>query len=294
MVTMALSIIFDKGCNPMPVSRWIKMAFHRLINQFYSRWPQPIPARKRFEDVHIISHRGEHDNLSLIENTIPAFDRVRDEGVWGIELDIQWTLDHQPVVFHDTTGRRLFDSEAEIRLLSLSELQTDFPLIPSLEEVIDRYGGSLHLMIELKKETFPDSPRHIRQLKDLLSPLSPQRDYHLLSLNEPLFDRIDFLPSQTFIPIAELNFRHLSAVALRKHYGGITGHYLFLNNTLLQTHHRQGQQTGTGFIESENCLYREINRGVDWVFTNQAVKLQRIWEKKRVADGNFAEASLKN
>ena len=30
---------------------------------------------------------------------------------------------------------------------------------------------------------------------------------------------------------------------------------------------------GVGFIDSKNSLYRELNRGVSWLFTNQAVKL---------------------
>ena len=31
--------------------------------------------------------------------------------------------------------------------------------------------------------------------------------------------------------------------------------------------------SGVGFIDSKNSLYRELNRGVSWLFTNQAVKL---------------------
>ena len=30
------------------------------------------------------------------------------------------------------------------------------------------------------------------------------------------------------------------------------------------------------FIGSRFCLYRELNRGVDWIFTNHALKLEAI------------------
>ena len=41
-------------------------------------------------------------------------------------------------------------------------------------------------------------------------------------------------------------------------------------------HAAQGQRLGTGFPASKNCLFRELNRGIEWVFTNNAVALQRI------------------
>ena len=34
--------------------------------------------------------------------------------------------------------------------------------------------------------------------------------------------------------------------------------------------------TFTGFISSKNCLFRELNRSVDWIFSNDAVKIQKI------------------
>jgi glycerophosphoryl diester phosphodiesterase len=49
-----------------------------------------------------------------------------------------------------------------------------------------------------------------------------------------------------------------------------------LNRALIQRHHRQGQKLGTGFIASRYCLYRELDRGVDWIFTNHALKLGAI------------------
>jgi len=37
-----------------------------------------------------------------------------------------------------------------------------------------------------------------------------------------------------------------------------------------------GQSIGTGYICSKNCLIRELNRGVKWIFSNNAVELQGI------------------
>jgi glycerophosphoryl diester phosphodiesterase len=40
-------------------------------------------------------------------------------------------------------------------------------------------------------------------------------------------------------------------------------------------HHRKRQRVGTGYIASPGCLFRELNRGVDWIFSNHAEGLQR-------------------
>jgi glycerophosphoryl diester phosphodiesterase len=45
---------------------------------------------------------------------------------------------------------------------------------------------------------------------------------------------------------------------------------------LIQRHHRQGQKLGSGFAASRYCFYREVNRGVDWIFSNHALKLESI------------------
>jgi len=32
----------------------------------------------------------------------------------------------------------------------------------------------------------------------------------------------------------------------------------------------------TGYVNSKNCLFREVNRGVEWTFSDNAVELQKI------------------
>ena len=68
----------------------------------------------------------------------------------------------------------------------------------------------------------------------------------------------------------------LSRLALQRSLGGLTGHYLLVNRRKIDAHHRAGQKVGTGFVDSANCLFREIHRGVDWVFSNRAAYLQGI------------------
>jgi hypothetical protein len=48
------------------------------------------------------------------------------------------------------------------------------------------------------------------------------------------------------------------------------------SSTEFDRHHRQGQQLDTGFAASQLSFYRELNRGMDWIFTNHAIKLRAI------------------
>jgi len=83
------------------------------------------------------------------------------------------------------------------------------------------------------------------------------------------------VPETAFLPIARLNTKRLSETALQNNYRGIAGHYLFITNTILKKHLRQGQHVGTGYIRSQRCLFRELNRGIEWIFSNHAAELQR-------------------
>ena len=55
-----------------------------------------------------VAHRGLHGN-GLIENTLGAA-RAATEAGYAIEVDIQFPVDNEVVVFHDDTLDRLTDA----------------------------------------------------------------------------------------------------------------------------------------------------------------------------------------
>jgi glycerophosphoryl diester phosphodiesterase len=260
----------------MNIGSWLEKRFLQGVDLFYEKIPQSFPDLKKLKHCKIISHRGEHDNKKVYENTIPAFDCVEEAGVWGIELDIRWTGDLQPIVFHDLSLQRVFKSSIEIKKVTLSELKMHCNLIPALSEVIQKYGKKMHLMVELKKEAYPDPEYQNNVLKEIFRKLTPQVDFHFITLKPEMFKLIHFVPSSAFIPSARLNVGQLSDLAITESYGGIAGHYLLISDSRLKKHQSQNQCIGTGYIHSQNCLFRELNRGVEWIFSNHALKLQRM------------------
>lgn len=245
----------------------------RSVDAFFALYPRRMPPLSRLRRVRLIAHRGAH-GPGRPENTLAAFDAALQAGLWGIELDLRWSADREPVVLHDSDCRRVFGRDCAPSDLALAELRRQVPEVPTLEEVCRRYGGRLHLMLEIKAEPYPDRSRQSERLAELLSALTPGRDYHLLSLDPALFKRFPWVPPETCVTVAETNVAAISAITLQRGYGAFTGHYLLLGRKRLERHHAAGQKVGVGFPASANSLRREITRGVDWIFTNHALRLQ--------------------
>ncbi len=266
----------------------IEIVLTRLLDAIYARIPRALPAVDALQACCLISHRGEHDNETVFENTLPAFDTALKHGVWGLECDVRWTSDLVPVVFHDADLLRLFNSADIIAQTEFASLRQNFPQIPTLKEVVTRYGKDMHLMVEIKTETYPDPIRQRRILSEEFGGLIPEKEFHFLSLNPTMFQYVDFAPPGTCVAVAQVNVAAMSQLALKEKYGGMACHYAFMSRQRMRAHQQRGQKVGTAYIRSRNSLFREIQRGVDWLFSNHAVKVQRILNdaiEKRKTEG---------
>ncbi len=253
----------------------------KVVDMIFASWPQPLPTNQAFKNCKIVSHRGEHDNVYVRENTFAAFDQAMAQHVWGIECDIRWTMDLVPVIIHDDASQRVFGKPIRINRVDLADLRQQVPEIPTLAELIERYGKKIHIMFEIKDEEFPEPERQKAILQEHLAELTPGEDYHFLSLDPALFHMVDFVPAEFHYPVSTTNFLKLSETTLQGDFGGLTGHYLLLSDAIMHRHAEVGQRIGTGFISSKNCLFRELNRGIEWIFSNDAVKVQAICDRYR-------------
>lgn len=235
--------------------------------------PRHTPSRQRLEQTKIVSHRGQHDNVTVRENTIPAFDAAVNAGVWGLELDIQYTADGEPVISHDINLKRVFDNPTVIADTAWANLHNRVSEVLHLEDFLERYAGRAHFMLELKARS--PGIGEARMLR-LLSNLEPATDFHILALETRLFTAVRDLPSRSHLPVSQFNSRHMLDYALIHGCAGLAGHYILLGVEYLSELQAAGQHIGTGFISSRGALWREINRGVDWIFSNHATDLQRF------------------
>jgi glycerophosphoryl diester phosphodiesterase len=103
-----------------------------------------------------IAHRGLHDKANgIIENTITAADAAIAGG-FAIECDVQLTADGEAMVFHDFTLDRLTSETGEVSQRKASELAgiaitgSRSDQIPPLSAFLDRIGGRVPLVVEIK------------------------------------------------------------------------------------------------------------------------------------------------
>ena len=82
------------------------------------------------------------------ENTLAAFDYALANGCDGFEFDVRYTRDRRSVLCHDTAVKRVDVATTDYAGL---ERRSGYNLA-CLEEVLERFGASAYLDIELKVE----------------------------------------------------------------------------------------------------------------------------------------------
>lgn len=101
------------------------------------------------------AHRGLHSG-TIPENSLAAFDNAVKNG-YGIELDVQLSIDGEVMVFHDYTLTRMTGNEKKLSELTKGELKAltlkNTPeTIPTFKEALDLIDGQVPILIELKGE----------------------------------------------------------------------------------------------------------------------------------------------
>ena len=273
----------------------LENALVKILDLIFELIPRQIPTYKIMSNCKIISHRGQHDNKVVFENTLASFDKVLETNeIWGIEFDFRWTKDLCPIVIHDPDLYRLHGIKNIVSDTNLCELKHLCPLVPTLEEVLHRYGKKLHLMVEVKEELYPEPEKQVMILKKIFSDLDPSKDFHLISLSPQMLEKIDFLENSAKILVAEFNVNELSRIAIEKNYAGIAGHYILLGNTVVRKHLNFRQKIGIGYPRSKNSLFRELNRNVEWIFSNDAVGLNNIFQSELKKVQSFHNSGIIN
>ena len=127
----------------------------------------------------IISHRGIHNNQTIYENTLEAFQLAKKKR-YIIELDIRITKDNQIIVFHDENTKRITKEDRIVEKSTYQELnQQNIIHIPTLEEVLNLINGKVPLLIEIKQ--FQKVGKLEQQLMMILNNYSG--DYAIQSFN---------------------------------------------------------------------------------------------------------------
>ena len=248
----------------------------KIIGSFFACYPRRMPKKLEATETRLIAHRGAHDKkLGIIENTHDAFARAQALDCWGIEFDVHATADGVLVVNHDPTLTRLWGKNLAIGDLKFKTLRQLVPEIPCLAEVVERYGKRMHLFIELKTPFKAE-----KALSEELNSLVAGEDYHLLSLDEALFPTFTAFPPAVMLLVpVHNNVSQFCELVMQKNYGGVLGHYLLMNKAKIAKLNLAKKRVGVGMVDSRLGLYRELNRGLSWVFSDRVAVLSDCLQK---------------
>ncbi|HUT15796.1 MAG TPA: glycerophosphodiester phosphodiesterase family protein [Anaerolineae bacterium] len=111
-------------------------------------------------------HRGEP--RAAPENTLASFQKAREDGADGVELDVQLCADGELVVIHDSSVDRTTNGCGCVRELTLVELKAldagswfgprfRDERVPTLREVVEWAGNDVLLDVELKDFSLEDN-----------------------------------------------------------------------------------------------------------------------------------------
>lgn len=118
-----------------------------LLWRFAFWFPRNVPGVTRAAPL-LIGHRGVRGERP--ENTLEAFEFAFEEGLDGIETDVQKTKDNVLILYHDF---KIEDHViANMTLEQLKALNEPFSLLDDFLDLAKAYSGTL-LNLEIKSET---------------------------------------------------------------------------------------------------------------------------------------------
>jgi glycerophosphoryl diester phosphodiesterase len=135
----------------MIIAAYFGLALLLLLYWVGPRWrPRTLAGVTRKRPL-AIGHRGVRGTLP--ENTLAAFQRALEEGLDGLEADVQRTADGTLVLFHD------FDiAGVKVTDLTVAQMRERFPELATLDELLSLVGGhpGTLLNVELKTMAIDD------------------------------------------------------------------------------------------------------------------------------------------
>ncbi|HEY5657818.1 MAG TPA: glycerophosphodiester phosphodiesterase family protein, partial [Myxococcota bacterium] len=139
----------------------------------------------------VIAHRGA--SAARPENTLSAFALALEQGADMIELDLHRTRDGALVVAHDESLERL-GGTGEIGAATLVEIRAldagEGEKVPTLDEVLDRFGGRIALNLELKRGVAADYPGLERAVLDAVEARGLLDQALFSSFSDPILRRL--------------------------------------------------------------------------------------------------------
>lgn len=231
--------------------------------------------------VAIIAHRGASGHAP--EHTFAAYDRAIELGADYLEQDLQVTSDGELVVLHDDTLDRTTDGEGRVDEHTLQQLQQldagtwfapEFAgeRVPTLDEVLTRYGHSQRYYIETKAANIEERLTELLARHGLIEPAATAWQVLIQSFSAASLRRMRELEPR--LPLIQLVSHHDPALLDRldevsEYAAGIGPSRALVTPDLVRAAHARGLAIHPYTTDDPDELQRLADLGVDGIFTNR-------------------------
>ncbi|MFW5713232.1 MAG: glycerophosphodiester phosphodiesterase [Brevefilum sp.] len=228
----------------------------------------------------IIAHRGA--SAQAPENTMSAFQLALDLQADGIELDVMLTADQQVVVIHDDTVDRTTNGTGQVADMTLEEIRQldagEGEKIPTLSEVLDRFGGKCLINIELKNYTSIFNRLPV-EVSNLLKSHNLVEDILVSSFNPFNLPRV-----RRRIPDISLGLITQPQQAKRWiwrffEYDALHPHFDDVDAIIVSALHARNREVNVWTVDDPEEINRVVNLDVDGIITNDPKLAREVLAK---------------
>jgi len=222
------------------------------------------------------AHRGSPDPAGgILENTLAAFDRARDLGADGVELDVRLTADGALVVHHDP----VIPGVGPVHELAAADLPVHVPLLAA---ALDACGG---MVVNIEVKNLPTEPafdpgdRCARDVADLVLATDLVGSVIVSSFWGGALAAVR--DTGTGVPTGLLvlsAFDPAAAVATGLELGCAAVHLPIglVTPTVVDAAHDAGLQVAAWTVVDRSSLDRVLGAGVDTVVTDDVAMTRRV------------------
>ncbi|KEO81669.1 hypothetical protein EL26_19555 [Tumebacillus flagellatus] len=222
-----------------------------------------------------------------------AFYRAEQLGADGFEFDVQLTRDGVPVVIHDETLNRTTNGQGYVYMHTLDELraldagswyapQYKGLQIPTLQEVIETFGGRMVLNIELKNSIF-DMPGLEEKTLDLIRCNQIENSVVVSSFHHGSMQKFHALAPDIKCGLL-YDCVIVGATEYAERLGASALHPFFatVKPELVAEAHRAGLEVNVWTVNEMDHMRLAVLSGVDAMITNYPDRLKSVLESSPI------------
>jgi len=227
----------------------------------------------------VIAHRGASGQRP--ENTLPAFALAVEMGADMIETDLHRTRDGAVVISHDETLAAL-GGRGEIGDVTLAELRRldagGGERMPTLDEVLDRFGGRIAWNLELKQGSTGAYPGLEAAALDAVRVRGLLPRTLFSSFYDPVLARLRALEPAARIGLLISRRYPRQAVERARALGAEALHpeLELVDAAWVAAAHEAGLAVHVFTVDEPEAMARLLALGVDGIFTNHPDRMRRV------------------